>query len=202
MAKTNAKKNNEATTEVTTEVSTEVTTEVSTEAKENAMTNSHHIGRVSKVMIPKDGIGKENRIIFIMDDKCVFTTIDYKTHEINETTSFSLNVYNVVNQVVNYVPEIQLADTLAMGAMVNPMIIALAMTGATIEFDRVFKLASDTRENTNEVYGQDCFVTKITNVKTSINPVSYNMLNHLIMTQPCIKTITTSAAPNPFNITI
>lgn len=189
-AKPTAKANNEAANEATTEVTT------------NQMANSHHVGRVAKVMIPKDGIGKDNRVIFIMDDKCVFTTIDYKTHETNETTSFSLNVYNVVNQVVNHVPEIQLADTLAMGAMVNPMVIALAMTGATIEFDRIFKLASDTRENTNEVYGQDCFVTKITSVKTNINPVSYNMLNHLIMTQPCVKTITTSAAPNPFNITI
>lgn len=185
-------------TKATTEVATEATPEVAT----NQMANSHHVGKIVKVMIPKDGIGKDNRVIFIMDDKCVFTTIDFKTHETNETTSFSLNVYNVVKQLVNHVPEIQLADTLAMGAMVNPMIIALAMTGATIEFDRIFKLASDTRENTNEVYGQDCFVTKITSVKTSINPVSYNMLNHLIMTQPCVKTITTSAAPNPFNITI
>lgn len=198
MATTNAKQTKEKNNEATTEVVAEATTE----AKENTMANSHHVGRISKVTIPKDGIGKDNRVIFIMDDNCVFTTIDYKTHEINKTTSFSLNVYNIVNQVVNHVPEIQLADTLAMGAMVNPMIIALAMTGATIEFDRIFKLASDTRENTNEVYGQDCFVTKITSVKTSINPVSYTMLNHLIMTQPCIKTITTSAAPNPFNITI
>lgn len=198
MATKNVEKKNEATIEV----ATEATTEVAAEAKENVMVNSHHVGRVSKMMIPKDGIGKDNRLIFIMDDNCVFTTIDYKTHEINETNSFSLNIYNIVNQVVNLVPEIQLADTLAMGAMVNPMVIALAMTGATIEFDRIAKLASDTRENTNEVYGQDCFVTKITSVKTSINPVSYNMLNHLIMTQPCIKTITTSAAPNPFNITI
>lgn len=198
MATKNVEKKNEATIEV----ATEATTELAAEAKENVMVNSHHVGRVSKMMIPKDGIGKDNRLIFIMDDNCVFTTIDYKTHEINETNSFSLNIYNIVNQVVNLVPEIQLADTLAMGAMVNPMVIALAMTGATIEFDRIAKLASDTRENTNEVYGQDCFVTKITSVKTSINPVSYNMLNHLIMTQPCIKTITTSAAPNPFNITI
>lgn len=197
-----AKANVKPTAAVNNEATNEATTAAAPKVEVNTMANSHHVGKIVKVMIPKDGIGKDNRVIFVMDDKCVFTTIDFKTHEINETNSFSLNVYNVVNQVINHVPEIQLADTLSMGAMVNPMIVALAMTGATIEFDRIFKLASDTRENTNEVYGQDCFVTKITSVKTSINPVSYNMLNHLIMTQPCVKTITTSAAPNPFNISI
>lgn len=148
---------------------------------------------VTKVMIPK---GDTSRITFVTDK--TFETIDMKTKETKETQNFSLNIYEVVNQIGTSVPEIQLADTLAMGKQVNPEIIALAMTNATIDFVRDFKAEGEQRRATDDVYKNDCWTTTIVKVTTHIAPIFAQMLTNKVMTQPAV--VTMAGTPNPFNV--
>ena len=150
-------------------------------------------GIVTKVMLPQNS---DERITFQLNT--TFETIDMNSGEVKDTNSFGLNVYNAVQQIGAKVEQIQLADTLAMGAMVNPQIVALAMTNAEIEIKREFHAAGEIREATNDTYARDCWVTKIINVKPHIAPAFVSMLNLLVTTKPAI--IKTAAVPNPFNI--
>lgn len=151
------------------------------------------IAKVVKVMTPQQN---DDRITFVLDKE--FVTIDAQGGDEKDTNMFGLNIYNVVNQVSTSVPEIQLADTLAMGAMVNPQIIALALTNAEIEVKREFHEKGEKRENTNDVYGNDCIVSKIIKVKTNIHPTFANMLMQLVTTKPAV--VRTMAVPNPFDM--
>lgn len=148
---------------------------------------------VTKVMLPQNN---DERITFQLNT--TFETIDMNSGEIKDTNSFGLNIYNAVQQIGAKVEQIQLADTLAMGAMVNPQIVALAMTNAEIEIKREFHAAGEVREATNDTYARDCWVTKIINVKPHIAPAFVGVLNNLIMTKPAI--VKTAAIPNPFGI--
>lgn len=148
---------------------------------------------IIKVMTPQ---GADDRITFVFDR--TFETIDKNTGEIKESNMFGLNIYNVVQQVAAKVPEIQLADTLAMGAMVNPQIIALAMINAETKIKREYHEAGEAREATNDTYTANCWVSKFEDVRTHIAPVFASMLQNLIMTKPAI--IKTAAVPNPFGI--
>ena len=153
------------------------------------------IAKVTRVMIPENA---EDRISFVLDKE--FTTIDMKTGEEKTTNIFGMNIYNFVNQVSSFVPEIQLADAMATGQMVNPQIIALAMLNADIEIKREFREKGEKRESTNDVYSNDCIVSKIVSVTTHIHTTFVAVLTQLIMTKPAIIKKTTTGVPNPFNM--
>lgn len=111
---------------------------------------------------------------------------------------FGLNIYAVVNQVGQYVPEIQLADTLAMGKCVNPQIIALALTNAEIVVKREEHEQGEKRKNSNELYARDCITSEIIKVKTNIKPIFAQMLMQVVTTAPAI--VKAAAVPNPFGM--
>lgn len=148
---------------------------------------------VTKVMLPQ---GTDERITFVLDKE--FTTIDFTTGEDKTTNMFGLNIYAVVNQVEQYVPEIQLADTLAMGKCVNPQIIALALTNAEIVVKREQHEQGEKRKNSNELYARDCITSEIVKVKTNIKPIFAQMLMQVVTTAPAI--IKAAAVPNPFGM--
>lgn len=156
--------------------------------------------KVVKVMTPQQTNDGKLRLIFMFDDSTTFKSIKYGTGEVVETNKFSLNAIAATNQLVKFVPEIQLAETLALGNPVNPRIIALAMTNAVVTIKREFKSKDDVRENTQDTYGTDLWKTTFTNVKTNINPIFSNMINHLLMSEPAIVTTQAAAMPNPYNI--
>lgn len=168
-----------------------------TTAKANATTTTNELpnitAKVLKVMLPQGG---DDRITFVLNQE--FETIDFATGETKQTNMFGLNIYAVVNQVAQYVPEIQLADTLALGACVNPQIIALAMTNAEIEVKREQHEKGEKRKNSNELYARDCITSEIIKVKTDIKPVFAQMLMQLVTTAPAV--VKTAAIPNPFGI--
>ena len=151
--------------------------------------------KVVKVMTPQ---ANEDRITFVTDK--TFESIDFTTGDSIETNMFGINIYNAVNQLRDKCPEIQLADTLAMGAMVNPQLIALIMTNAEIKIKREFKSADEIREFTeNETYGRDCWKTTIVSCKTNIHPMFMSMIADLIKNKPAVvKTV--GIVNNPFNI--
>ena len=148
---------------------------------------------VTKVMLPQ---GTDERITFVLDKE--FTTIDFATGEEKTTNMFGLNIYAVVNQVGQYVPEIQLADTLAMGKCVNPQIIALALTNAEIVVKREEHEQGEKRKNSNELYARDCITSEIVKVKTNIKPIFAQMLMQVVTTAPAI--VKAAAVPNPFGM--
>ena len=160
------------------------------EAKESDNTIT---AKITKVMIPQ---GTDERITFVLDKE--FTTIDFATGEEKITNMFGLNIYAVVNQVGQYVPEIQLADTLAMGKCVNPQIIALALTNAEIVVKREEHEQGEKRKNSNELYARDCITSEIINVKTNIKPIFAQMLMQVVTTAPAI--VKAAAIPNPFGM--
>ena len=151
--------------------------------------------KVVKVMTPQ---ANEDRITFVTDKE--FESIDYITGDTIQTNMFGINIYNAVNQLRDKCPEIQLADTLAMGAMVNPQLIALIMTNAEITIKREFKSADAIREFTdNETYGRDCWKTTIVGCKTNIHPMFMSMIADLIKNKPAVvKTV--GIVNSPFNI--
>lgn len=148
---------------------------------------------VTKVMLPQ---GTDERITFVLDKE--FTTIDFATGEEKTTNMFGLNIYAVVNQVGQYVPEIQLADTLAMGKCVNPQIIALALTNAEIVVKREEHEQGEKRKNSNELYARDCITSEIVKVKTNIKPIFAQMLMQVVTSAPAI--VKAAAIPNPFGM--
>ena len=148
---------------------------------------------ITKIMLPQ---GNDERITFVLNKE--FTTIDFSTGEEKTTNMFGLNIYAVVNQVGQYVPEIQLADTLAMGKCVNPQIIALALTNAEIVVKREEQQQGEQRKNSNERYARDCITSEIVKVKTNIKPIFAQMLMQVVTTAPAI--VKAAAVPNPFGM--
>ena len=148
---------------------------------------------ITKVMLPQ---GTDERITFVLNKE--FTTIDFSTGEEKTTNMFGLNIYSVVNQVGQFVPEIQLADTLAMGKMVNPQIISLALTNAEIVVKREEHEQGEQRKNSNELYARDCITSEIVKVKTNIKPIFAQMLMQIVTTAPAI--VKSAAVPNPFGM--
>ena len=148
---------------------------------------------ITKIMLPQ---GNDERITFVLDKE--FTTIDFSTGEEKTTNMFGLNIYAVVNQVAQYVPEIQLADTLAMGKCVNPQIVALALTNAEIAVKREQHEQGEQRKNSNELYSRDCITSEIVKVKPNIKPIFAQMLMQMVTTVPAI--VKAAAVPNPFGM--
>ena len=164
------------------------------EAEEiEAEENNTITATVTKVMLPQ---GTDERITFVLNKE--FTTIDFATGEEKTTNMFGLNIYAVVNQVGQYVPEIQLADTLAMGKCVNPQIIALALTNAEIVVKREEHEQGEKRKNSSELYARDCITSEIVKVKTNIKPIFAQMLMQVVTSAPAI--VKAAAIPNPFGM--
>ena len=165
--------------------------------KTNAATNeaAHEVitANVTKVMLPQ---GSDNRITFVIDTE--FKTLDFATGEEKLTNMFGLNIFAVVNQVAQFVPEIQLADTLALGNCVNPQIVALALTNATITIKREVHEKGEQRKNTSELYARDCITSEIVKVSTNIKPIFAQMLMQLVTTAPAI--VQKADIPNPFGL--
>lgn len=154
-------------------------------------------GKILKVMLPE---GTDERISFVLDKD--FDTIDFKTGEVKRTNIFGMNIFAVVNQVSQYVPQIQLADALAMGKMVNPQIVSLSLTNADVKIKREQHEEGEKRKYGNEVYARNCMTTDFVKVTPHIAPLFAQMVNQLIMTKPAIikENVITNNVPNPFGM--
>lgn len=165
--------------------------EVKTVANANETANEVMNAIVTKVMLPENA---DNRVTLVLDKE--ITTIDFTTGEEKQTNMFGINIYNLVNQVSGQVESIALADALAMGNMINPQIIALALASAEITFVRTHHNEGDARTFEGE-YSRECYTTEIKGVKTHIKPMFQNILDKLVMTAPCI---IKQVSNNPYNI--
>ena len=186
--------NNKTTNKVTSKVQEEKL-QVQEEVQEEVQEFEEITAKILKVMTPE---GTDERISFVLDKE--FDTIDFKTGEVKRTNIFGMNIYAVVNQVSQFIPQIQLADALALGKMVNPQIISLSMTDADVKIKRENHSEGEKRRNGTEVYARDCMTTDFINVKPNIKPLFLQTINQLIATKPAIVKETTQAIPNPFGM--
>lgn len=149
-------------------------------------------GVITKVMQSQG----DNRITLVLDKE--FAAYDNSGEE-TVSTMFGTNIYNLLNEVGAQVPELQLADAMALGKPLNPQIVALTLINAEIEVTRLYKEKGEEREfsENGEVYTNTCFVTRFKKIKTHINQVFVSMINNLIMTKPTLETVT---GVNPFNV--
>lgn len=153
-------------------------------------------GKILKVITPE---GNDDRISFIVDKE--FDTIDFKTGEVKRTNIFGMNIFAVVNQVSQFIPQIQLADTLALGKMINPQIISLSMVNADFKIRRENHEEGEKRKYGNEVYARNCKTTEFIDVTPNIKPLFAQMLAQLIIPKPAItKEAETKAVLNPFGM--
>lgn len=166
---------------------------IKTAAEAQERVNETLNAKVLRVMTPQ---GNDDRITLVIDKE--LKTIDFSLQEEKMSNKFGLNIFNLINQVREFVPEIQLAETLAMGQMTNPQIIALAMTNAEITFIREFKSADEMRYGGNESYGRDLYKTTIVGVKTHISPQFSAVINKLTMEKPAV--VRQAATIDFFNI--
>lgn len=150
--------------------------------------------KITKVMLSQG----DNRVTFVLNTE--FDGFDQNGQQV-KTNMFGTNIYNLVNEVGQQVPYLQLADSLAMGAPINPQIVSLSMINADIEVQRVFKAKGEERETEGTgVYSNDCFVTRFKKVTTHINKVFESVLTDLVMNKPTAQSTPSVATANPFNI--
>lgn len=149
--------------------------------------------RVVKVMTPPQG---DERITFVLDKE--IETIDFETGEAKLSNMFGLNIYNLVNQIKSSIDYINLADTMAMGAMINPQLLALVMVGADITFTREFHASGEVRKDGESIYSRDCYVTTIKKVTTHIKPLFEKQIEKLFDTGKIV--VATQVVANPFDI--
>lgn len=160
--------------------------------------------KVKAVRVYDDGSGSAKRIIFDLDCK-PFESIKQETGEIFDTTSFSKDTFEVINQIGDKIPMLQLASTLALGKRINPQIIALSLINAKIDIVREFKEAGDPRNEGRDdaTFDTDTYVTRIVNVVPVSNPLNEQFIMSLIqtnLTAETQKSHVTNVVPNPFQI--
>lgn len=167
------------------------TTKATTAQNEERALNYEITAKVLAVLKTEDG-----RMRVITDKG--FITIDYKTEKEEETNSFSLNQFNLVQQIGEQIPILHMANTMAMGEQLNPQIIALCMTGADIVFLREFHAKGESRKETNDAYSKDCYTTNITKVVPHISEAANMMIMQLISTKLTLPKV--AIIPNPFGL--
>lgn len=170
---------------------TKATTAKATEQKEERLMSYEVTAKVLSVLKAEDG-----RMRVITDKG--FITIDYKTEKEEETTSFSLNSFNLLQQVCEFIPILKMANTMCMGEQLNPQITALAMVDADITFLREFHAKGESRKETNDAYSKDCYTTNITKVVPHISEAANMMIMQLISTKLTLPKV--AIIPNPFGL--
>lgn len=182
------------TTQATTQATAQATEQknVQATAQATAQALSYEVkAKVVSVLKAEDG-----RMRIITDKE--FVTIDYKTEKEEETTAFSLNPFNLLQQVCQYIPILKMANTMAMGEQLNPKIIALSMVDADITFTREFHAKGESRKETNDAYSKNCYTTDITKAVPHISEAANMMIMQLISTQLTLPKAGT--IPNPFGL--
>lgn len=141
----------------------------------------------------------KTRVIIQMD--ATFKTINQANGEEHDTSTFGVNVNNLIIQTRMLVPIIQTLEGVCMGNNVPLALINLALVNADITIVREFKAQGEQRKFGEEHYSNDCYVTSIVGVKPHISALNETIINSQIMAL-----ITREVSPtksdvvNPFGI--
>ena len=119
---------------------------------------------ITAVTMPKN-IG--GRVTISLDCE-PFTSMDFDTGQKVEKTSFGINQRNLINQIAPKVKILKILNARAMGRIINPEIISLVLTDATIEVKRTFHAKGTQRRFTDELYSNDCIVSDIVDITQTV----------------------------------
>ena len=156
-------------------------------------TNKFEDYKIENARIVKVWTSKfDTKRISLQLDK-TFTSFNEKGELVESTDTFGISIGAIMQQCNNE-PHLSLADALAMGQPVNPQIVSLVLTGATIDVERVFKEKGEEREYEKGVYANDCYTSKITSIKPKIADVAEKWIDRLMQTALVIKEETTATA--------
>lgn len=158
---------------------TKETTEFVKDYTTTARVVSVSYGNVDKYTFTK---ASQKRIQFVIDKE--IDTFD-ENGEAKKSNSFSINIFNLQQMLAPLCMEVQAAVTMAMGQLVNPLILAQVLTNSTISFTRIFHAKGEPREYKKEQnYLNNTYSTKITGIKTNMLPVFQQLYMQLLTTQP------------------
>lgn len=126
----------------------------------------------------------ENKRYFFEVDGEPFASYN-KDHEETTSNAFSLDIYEIARQVASKHEIFNTAFAMAgvvKNAQLNPAIVSLAFTNATISFKRVHKNSDDLRETGKEddTYGHNIWKTYITDITPNISAFAQQALVQLI----------------------
>ena len=167
------------------------TTAKASEQKEEKALIYETTAKVQAVLKAEDG-----RMRIITDKE--FLTIDFKTEQEEQTNSFSLNPFNLLQQIGEQIPILHMASTMCMGEQLNPQIIALSLVNADITFTREFHAKGESRKETNDAYSKNCYTTTITKTTPHISEAANMMIMQLISTKLTLPKV--AIIPNPFGL--
>ena len=167
------------------------TTAKASEQKEEKALTYEVTAKVQAVLKAEDG-----RMRIITDKE--FLTIDFKTEQEEQTNSFSLNPFNLLQQIGEQIPILHMASTMCMGEQLNPQIIALSLVNADITFTREFHAKGESRKETNDAYSKNCYTTTITRITPHISEAANMMIMQLISTKLTLPKV--AIIPNPFGL--
>lgn len=123
----------------------------------------------------------------------------------NETTknSFTKTVASVLAQCGESVGYLKIAQAVAMGYNVNPIILALCLNGAKVKVKATWHDKAELRDENDatSVYGKDTYTYDIVEVKPNIDEATKGMLMWYIQNKPIVEEKAVSA-PNPFNVAV
>lgn len=131
-----------------------------------------------------------------------FITI-YKGESV-ETDTFGISSRLLVEQTKEFIPELSLATTLALGKTLNPQIIALCLLNADVEIIRELrKKGTPTRANeigarADELYEEDTWITDFMKCKPNIAATFQPFIMQLISTAVAVEEPKPTMTANPF----
>ena len=158
-------------------------TSANASAKSETRVYPNITANITAVTMPKN-IG--GRVTISLDCE-PFTSMDFETGQEVEKTYFGINQRNLINQIAPKVKILKILNARAMGRVINPEIISLILTDATIEVKRTFHAKGTQRQFTDELYSNDCIVSDIVDIKTHIDKDFMEEIQELKRTQPFVE---------------
>lgn len=129
-----------------------------------------------------------------------FKTIEFTTGKEILTNSFSIDSVNFLQMIAESGEQYgSLLNAVCMRERPNAVILALLYNGGKITIERVFKKATDLRENSDQAYGKDLYKTYVRFISATSNPQQLQMAMQIMQNQPIEKDLTASM---PMTLTI
>lgn len=132
--------------------------------------------------------------------------ISFKDGEKTQKNSFSMQEYNLLQQIAPFSEELSVALALSNGKPIPQQLLALCLANAEIEAKRIYHAEGEERQNKDkdgniQIYSQQCYTTEITRVVFHLSALaSAFVMKYLeqLMQAPTTTTTTTTTTAVPF----
>ena len=124
--------------------------------------------------------GEQNRVSVELNQS--FESIDFKTGETVQTSTFSIDKLNLSQQLTELCDELEEADLYSAGDALPFVILKAVLKKSIVNIDRVYKKKGELRENKKETdsnsrYTSNLFKSVFTSVKPQMSDAAKRVLN-------------------------